>query len=127
MVKFLYFCGRSSSWVAKGIDEGLELHCHDGFFKELRIGNGVLIIQHHSNARDSFLQISNFKNGRRKDLLVVPKGVNGIIWKGFVQSIRSITGSKASFALKLTNRGSLLMERQWESLSWLKVPHMPRC
>ncbi|XP_040987839.1 uncharacterized protein LOC121235560 [Juglans microcarpa x Juglans regia] len=60
------------------------------------MGNGVFSIQHHVNARGSFLQLSEFRNGRRKCLLVIPEGANGIGWKGFLQSILSVTESKAT-------------------------------
>ncbi|XP_040993517.1 uncharacterized protein LOC121240106 [Juglans microcarpa x Juglans regia] len=71
------------------------------------MGNGVLIIQHHTNARGRFLQLLEFQNGRRKGLLVIPEGANGIGWKGFLQSIRSVTGSKATI-LKHANRGKFV-------------------
>ncbi|XP_041027519.1 uncharacterized protein LOC121267631 [Juglans microcarpa x Juglans regia] len=91
----MYLGGTTASWVAKGIEDCLELNCHEGFFRELRMGNGVFSIQHHVNARGSFLQLSEFRNGRRKGLLVIPEGANGVGWKGFLQSILSVTESKA--------------------------------
>lgn len=95
--------GTTASWVAKGIEDCLELNCHEGFFRELRIGIGIFSIQHHINARGNFLQLSEFRNGRRKGLLVIPEGVNGIGWKGFLQSILSVTESKAT-----TRRGEFV-------------------
>lgn len=59
--------------MVKGIEDYLELLHHDRFFKELRMDNRVLIIQHHTNARVNFLQPSNFRNVRRNALFVSPK------------------------------------------------------
>ncbi|XP_035540151.1 uncharacterized protein LOC118344192 [Juglans regia] len=73
--KFMCLCGAAASWIGKGIEYCLELICYDGFFRELRMGNGVLIIEHHINTRGSFLQLSEFRNGKRKGLLVIPEGL----------------------------------------------------
>ncbi|KAF5456983.1 hypothetical protein F2P56_021124 [Juglans regia] len=99
MAKFMYLCGSLASWVDEGIKDCLELLYHDGFFRELRMGNGVLIIQHHINVRGRFMQLSEFRNGR-KGLLVIPEDTNGIGWKGFAHSIRSVTRSKSPDANK---------------------------
>ncbi|XP_040997269.1 uncharacterized protein LOC121243239 [Juglans microcarpa x Juglans regia] len=71
------------------------------------MGNEVLIIQHHINARGNFLQLLDFWNGMRKGLLVILEDANGIGWKGFLHSIRSVTGSKAA-VLKQANRGEFV-------------------
>ncbi|XP_041025045.1 uncharacterized protein LOC121265470 [Juglans microcarpa x Juglans regia] len=93
----MFLRGMTALWVAKGIEDCLELNCHEGFFRELRMGNGVFSIQHHVNARGSFLQFSEFRNGRRKGLLVIPEGANDIGWKDFLQFILSVNESKATF------------------------------
>ncbi|XP_035542241.1 uncharacterized protein LOC118344845 [Juglans regia] len=92
IAKFMCLGGMAASWVAKGIEDCLELIRHEGFFRELRMGSRVFIIQHHANTRGSFLQLSKLWNGRRKILLVILEGANGIGWKGFLQSIRSVIG-----------------------------------
>lgn len=52
---------------------------------------------------------------------MILEGANGIGCKGFVHSIRSISGSKAP-ALEQANKMEFVDGKQWEGLSQSKVP-----
>ena len=55
----------------------------ENFAKTFRDGNNVFILQLGLNAHGSFLMISELLHGRRKGLIIVPKGKLGSGWRGF--------------------------------------------
>ena len=55
----------------------------ENFARTFREDNKVFILQMGLNAHGSFLMISELLHGRRKGLIIVPKGKLGSGWRGF--------------------------------------------
>ncbi|XP_041001761.1 transcription factor Pur-alpha 1-like [Juglans microcarpa x Juglans regia] len=107
MALFLFINGTSASWVARMVEEALVSRRSDGFFRKLRLGNGVLFLQRHNNNRGYFLHLEEFWNGRRRGSLIVPEGVKGCGWEGFAYHLKKVTGPAGVFTEGSLRRGGV--------------------
>lgn len=90
MVMYLFLNSSLASWVVKMVEEALDSLWPKGFFRKLRVGNGVLTLQHHINSRGSFLHLEEFCNGRMRGSLMVLEGTKGSGWEGFAYHLKKV-------------------------------------
>ena len=65
------------------VEDLVSLSPPEQFARTFRDGNKVFILQLGFNAHGSFLMIFELVHGRRKGLIIVPKGKLGSRWRGF--------------------------------------------
>ena len=65
------------------VEDLVSLSPPEQFARTFRDGNKVFILQLGFNAHGSFLMIFELVHGRRKGLIIVPKGKLGSGWRGF--------------------------------------------
>ncbi|KAG6680391.1 hypothetical protein I3842_13G039400 [Carya illinoinensis] len=90
MVLFILINGATASWVVRMVMEAIDAPLREGFFKKLRMGNGLFTLQLLRNSRGRYLLLEDFINGRRRGSLIIPEGVKGSGWEGFSYHLRKV-------------------------------------
>lgn len=83
-------------WLAKVVEDCLKFSGNRAPYQTKREGNRVFLIQLSQNMYGRFVQLVELGTGKGKGIIVIPEGINGIGWEGFVRKVRDLVGSSSS-------------------------------
>lgn len=76
-------------WMVQTLKDYFHLEISREFIKSSSSGNRAFIAQRSSNTHGHFLTIVEYVRGGRRDLMIIPKAINGNGWKKMAMELRA--------------------------------------